>query len=334
MQLFERRALTLSIEMQDNITRQPILSICISTYNREQSLRQLLENIVTQQGFSENTVEICIVNDPSKNPDDNTVWMVWEFQERYRNIIFHRNTIRAGMIPSILQVAQMGTGKYVWLFSDDDIMHPRSLAIMLDVLTRESPGLILNKFLWFQGEVIPFDDKAVQNWPEIKVQWMEELFDFFSTLRYSIDGYMMHCSLFCFQREIFTHNLQMLLEENGEDYIDTLSRDYFWHVRIIYMLFWNTRKIVILEKNLVLLRWWNISWSFVFKVCTDFRDLFRDLSKRYRIHKKTLAKMKILYYYSVFTYFVIVHLQKYIPKGLYNFCVESWKKIVRIIRIG
>jgi glycosyltransferase involved in cell wall biosynthesis len=53
--------------------KNPILSICISTYNREPSLKQLLENIVSQKGFKEDIIEICIVNDPSQNPDDNTV---------------------------------------------------------------------------------------------------------------------------------------------------------------------------------------------------------------------------------------------------------------------
>jgi Glycosyl transferase family 2 len=65
--------------------------------------------------------------------------MIGEFQEKYANIHFHRNDVRAGMIPSILQVAQMGTGEYVWLFSDDDILHPESLSIMLETLKKEKP---------------------------------------------------------------------------------------------------------------------------------------------------------------------------------------------------
>jgi len=320
--------------MQDNTTKQPTLSICISTYNREHSLRQLLESIIAQQGFREDTVEICIVNDPSQNPDDNTVWMVGEFQGKYKNIVFHRNTVRAGMIPSILQVAQMWTGQYVWIFSDDDIMHPQTISIMLDTIKNHNPWLILNKFLGFEWDTIPFDDIAVRDWSTIPLRGMEELFEYFSTIDYSIDGYMMHCSLFCFRRDIFTTNLQSLLTQYGASYIDILRKDYFWHVRIIYVPFWNTEKIVILEKNLVLLRGGNISWSFIFKVCTDYRDLVQDLKKNYKIPSKTYVRMKVLYYYSVFTYFVIVHLQKYIPKKIYAFCVGLWKKIVRIIKIG
>jgi glycosyltransferase involved in cell wall biosynthesis len=312
----------------------PLLSICISTYNRESSLRQLLDNIVTQKGFSEDMVEVCIVNDPSQTPDDNTVWMVEEFQKKYKNIIFHRNPVRAGMIPSILQVAQMGSGEYVWLFSDDDILHPDAIEIMIMTLRDQKPWLILNKFLGFQWDAPPLDMSNVAHGATIVLWGMEELFEYLSWVNYSIDGYMMHCSLFCFRRDIFASNLRLLLTQHGEVYMDVLKKDYFWHVRIIYVPFWNTEKIVILEKNLVILRGGNISWSFVFKVCTDYRDLFLDLSKLYTINKRTLHKMKILYYYSVFTYVVIVHIQRYIPKKLYNFCVELWKKLVRIIKIG
>jgi glycosyltransferase involved in cell wall biosynthesis len=314
--------------------KNPILSICISTYNREPSLKQLLENIVSQKGFKEDIIEICIVNDPSQNPDDNTVWMIAEFQKRYTNIHFHRNSIRAGMIPSILQVAQMWTGEYVWLFSDDDVIHPDALEIMVKTLRNQNPGLILNKFLWFEWDIPPLDKSNLVNGNTSIVHGMEELFEYLSDVAYSIDGYMMHCSLFCFRRDIFVNNLQNLLVQEGEVYMDTLKKDYFWHVRIVYTLFWNTEKIVILEKDLVLLRGGNISWSFVFKVCTDYRDLYLELSRRYKINKKTLKKMRVLYYYSVFTYIVIVYIQKYIPKRLYNLCVDLWKKIVRIIKIG
>lgn len=313
---------------------QPILSICISTYNRECSLRQLLENIYSQRGFCIDELEICIVNDPSNNLDDHTSQMIAGFQGRYKNLSFYKNPSRIGMIPSIFQVAKMWKGDYIWIFSDDDVMHPDAIGIMINTIKNHSPSLILNKFLWFEWEIAPFDNHAALHWSTIVVNWIEELFNYFAKINYSIDGFMMHCSLFCFQRELFHENVKILLTRNGDNYINTLQADYFWHVRTIYLPFGNTHKIVLLEKNLVLLRGWNISWSFVFKVCTDFHDLIKDLKNQYSINSIAFRKMKILYYYSVFTYFVIVYVQKYIPKKIYNILVEWWKKIVRIIRIG
>ena len=213
-------------------------------------------------------------------------------------------------------------------------MHPDALEIMITTLGDQKPWLILNKFLWFEWDIPPFERSNVIQGPTVVLHGMEELFEYLSWVNYSIDGYMMHCSLFCFRRDIFIDNLQSLLTQYGDAYMDVLKKDYFWHVRIIYTPFWVTEKIIILEKDLVLLRGGNISWSFIFKVCTDYRDLYLELSRRYRVNKRTLRKMKVLYYYSVYTYVVIVYIQKYIPKKLYNFCVELWKKIVRIIKIG
>ena len=76
------------------------------------------------------------MNDPS---NDETESMVHGFKERYPNIHFHRNSKRAGMIPSILQVAQMGKGEYIWLFSDDDVLHPEALEVVLGIIRTEHP---------------------------------------------------------------------------------------------------------------------------------------------------------------------------------------------------
>lgn len=309
--------------------KKPILSICISTYNREKCLKSLLDSIIAQEWFSDE-IEICIYNDPSK---DDTQWMVELYKKNHSNIKYHRNDVRIGMIPSILNVAKMGSGEYIWLFSDDDIMDPTAIKTMLDLIKKEKPWLIINKFLWFKDESELKHDNVNSFGNIVNVIGIENFFDYLSTVKYSIDGYMMHCSLFCCKKEIFVKNLHTLLQENWKEYMNILNRDFFGHIRIIYIPFWNTEKITVVEKNLVLLRSGNISWSFVFKTCTDYLHLAQDLNKKYKINKKTYMKMMILYYYSVFTYFVIVHLQKYIPKKIYNILVNIGKKIVKIIKI-
>jgi hypothetical protein len=65
--------------------------------------------------------------------------MVESYQKKYANIRYHRNEIRIGMIPSILNVAQMGSGEYIWLFSDDDIMDPTAIKTMFNVIKKETP---------------------------------------------------------------------------------------------------------------------------------------------------------------------------------------------------
>lgn len=70
------------------MNKEPLLSICIPTYNREVYLKRLLDSIVSQKGFSDD-IEIVIDDGPSK---DNTQLMVAEYQKKYPNIRYFRNT--------------------------------------------------------------------------------------------------------------------------------------------------------------------------------------------------------------------------------------------------
>lgn len=310
--------------------RVPLLSICIPTYNRAIYLDNLLKNIVLQEWFSDD-IEILIYSDPSS---DNTNEIAGKYTNIYKNIRYHRNKERLGMIPSILDSIWMCRWKYIWLFSDDDIMAEKAIKIMIKTIKSELPSLILNKFIWFQQDDEINMNKISHSWNITSYTWLENYFNFLGDLNYSIDWYLMHCSLFCFQKDLYYNNLNKILKERWIRYMDNLKKDYFAHIRIIYLPFGNEKKITVIEKNLVLLRWWNISWKFVFKTCKDFWDLVSDLTKVYKINIKTYIKMKILYFYSVFTYVVIVHIQKCIPKTLYEILIKIWKRLVRIIKIG
>lgn len=129
-------------------------------------------------------------------------------------------------------------------------------------------------------------------------------------------------SIFCFRRTVFASHLSGLLEEQGSSYIETLSLDNFIHARIMYMLFGEEKKITVIERDLVLCRGDNISWSFRFVVCDDLRRLIQDMNRTYTISRKTYKKMKHVYHYAIFSYIVMVHVKKYLPKFLYDFCVQ------------
>ena len=213
---------------------KPILSICIPTYRREEFLKLLLESIVEQDGFW-SEVEIMIYNDPY---EDNTQAMVESFQHKYSNIRYHRNEQRIWMIPSILESVNMCSGEYVWFYSDDDIMSPIAIQTMLEVIKKEKSDLILNKFLSFPAGAQINTQDINYTWGITSVQWMDNYFKFLSDVSYSIDGYMMHCSLFCFKKALFIDNLNSLLKEKGSEYMEILKKDYFAHVKIIYIPFW------------------------------------------------------------------------------------------------
>ena len=63
------------------MSKKPLLSICIPTYNRETYLNRLLDSIVRQAEFTDtDDVEIVIDDGPSK---DNTEVLVQEYQARF-----------------------------------------------------------------------------------------------------------------------------------------------------------------------------------------------------------------------------------------------------------
>lgn len=311
------------------MNKKYIISICIPTYNREKSLKNLIDNIINQEWFSEE-IQIMIYNDPSQ---DNTQLMVEEYQKKYPNIKYHRNKTRIGMIPSILESITMCDWEYVWLFSDDDLMHITAIKEMLKTIKEQNPWLILNKMLWAYDENSMDIKRQNNHWSIKTVTWVEKLFDFLSDIDYSIDWYLAHCSLFCFKKAIYIKNLNSLLKEHWESYMETLKKDYLAHVRIIYIPFWNTEKITVIEKNLVLVRWGNISRNFRFKVIQDFRNLTKDLCRRYKINKKVRRKMMILHFYGIFCYFIIAHVRRRLPKKIYNLLFNLWRKAIRLIKI-
>lgn len=98
--------------------------------------------------------------------------------------------------------------------------------------------------------------------------------------------------------------------------------DNFIHSRIIYTLFGEEKNIIVVERDLVLCRGDNISWSFQFVVCEDLRRLIQDLRNIYHINDKIYRKMRNVYYYAIFSYIIMVHVKKYLPKWLYDFCVQ------------
>lgn len=91
----------------------PILSICIPTYNRADALEQALEQYIRCNGFDD-TVEIVISDNAST---DRTQEVAEKFTSRFHNIKYYRN--KENIRDSNFEVAlKRGTGKYLKLQND------------------------------------------------------------------------------------------------------------------------------------------------------------------------------------------------------------------------
>ena len=61
-------------------TGQPLLSICIPTYNRSEQLRRALESLVGQEGFSE--VEVVISDNCSTDGTEEGTMRLFVFRQQ------------------------------------------------------------------------------------------------------------------------------------------------------------------------------------------------------------------------------------------------------------
>lgn len=107
---------------------KPLLTIAVPTYNRAGCLRELVSGL-SDQLQNESRVELIISDNAS--PDETTA-VVQEFVARGLRVRYIRNTQNIGPDANFLQCFEQARGKYVWLFSDDDLIVPGGLAKILD----------------------------------------------------------------------------------------------------------------------------------------------------------------------------------------------------------
>jgi abequosyltransferase len=92
------------------------LSICIPTYNRKQLLKETLESIIPQVT---DEVEVVVSYTDSA---DGTEEMMAEYVKKYNFIFFFRAGANQGADRAFLKAVEPVKGKYIWFFSDDDLM--------------------------------------------------------------------------------------------------------------------------------------------------------------------------------------------------------------------
>lgn len=120
----------------------PILSICIPTFNRAECLRQCLSTITAQFDDLEtyHQTEIIISNNGS---EDNTEEVVNFFLAKFSNIVYLKNRENLGFDRNVLQAVTKAKGEYVWLLGDDDGILPDSLKYVLPILNNNKFEYIL-----------------------------------------------------------------------------------------------------------------------------------------------------------------------------------------------
>lgn len=120
--------------------RQPILSICIPTYNRACCLKHALQIIKDELLFLKYDVEV-IISDNNSSDDTETVARAFldccggQFK-------YIRNNENIGMDRNFLQCVSLSRGKYIWLLGDDDYLAKGIIERICSILASDKIGLL------------------------------------------------------------------------------------------------------------------------------------------------------------------------------------------------
>jgi abequosyltransferase len=114
------------------------LSICIATLNRASFLGETLESIISQ---ATEEVEVVVVDGAST---DNTQQVVEEAATRFKRLRYERLAKKGGVDQDYCRAAELASGKFIWLFTDDDLLKPGAIAAVLEATHRDYSLIIVN----------------------------------------------------------------------------------------------------------------------------------------------------------------------------------------------
>ena len=92
-----------------------LISICIPTYNRPESLINCLNSLVLQ---TKKNFEVCISDNCSKK---NIFNLVKPYKKKL-NIKINKNKKNLGFALNLLKVSSMAKGEFIWFVGDDDLL--------------------------------------------------------------------------------------------------------------------------------------------------------------------------------------------------------------------
>ncbi|MEK6557616.1 MAG: glycosyltransferase family 2 protein [Candidatus Margulisiibacteriota bacterium] len=125
------------------MTTSPLLTIAIPTFNREDTLRQLLSTLKVEISHQPNQdiIEILVVDNASTN------YSFTEFSIKFNaegfQVKFLQNQENLGMDGNFKCCVKNSRGKYMWLISDDDLIVPNAIDHVMNILSDRDNGCII-----------------------------------------------------------------------------------------------------------------------------------------------------------------------------------------------
>ncbi|WP_285533476.1 glycosyltransferase family 2 protein [Stutzerimonas stutzeri] len=120
----------------------PMLAICIPTYNRVAYLSVLLDSILSQVTSDISCkIEICISDNAS---EDRTAEVVHAYSNQaICPIRYSKNALNLGFDRNVLAVVGLASADYCWIVGSDDLVAPGSIERLLSIISRVAPPDLL-----------------------------------------------------------------------------------------------------------------------------------------------------------------------------------------------
>jgi glycosyltransferase involved in cell wall biosynthesis len=112
--------------------RRPLLSVCVTTYNRARWLAHSLPLILRQTAPYRDMVEVLVCDNASQ---DDTAAIATKFRH-HSHFTYHRNRENIGMLRNLGASCDQARGHYVWVIGDDDLMVEGTIERVLGAITK------------------------------------------------------------------------------------------------------------------------------------------------------------------------------------------------------
>ena len=135
------------------LKKEPLLSFAIPTWNRGKYIKSTIDSIINQIVQQKIGIEIFVSDNDSK---DDTHEILKHYSNKYNFFRYKINEQNLGFDLNLINAIENSKGKYVWTFSDDDLLGEGGLDKILGLIKRFSPNYIITSF----SEFIEKDSKA------------------------------------------------------------------------------------------------------------------------------------------------------------------------------
>lgn len=221
-----------------NITNQPLLSICIATFNRGDFIKETIDSILSQNN---ELVEIIIVDGASI---DQTQKILSKYVTKHNNLYYYREQLNSGVDGDYDKAVTYANGKYCWLMTDDDILMDGAIDYLIGILKLNKDLVVVNSEVWNADLTKDLQTKMV-NIPIDKTYGNDDEREMFIDIATCIS----------FIGSVIIKK-QIWLERNRKKYYGTL----FVHVGVIFQQpFING--VYLVSKTILKIRYGNSMWS-------------------------------------------------------------------------